>query len=141
MFVLKWSAVCLVAASLLGCSAGITESSNREKRSTVYYGQTTADLFENFGVPTHVYKLPSGVTVYAYHSERVVRDWARQFFYYCDLQFDTVDGHVVAWNSHGNQCALISEADEEAVYGNEFDRFMETNFSDFGYGDYNEPRS
>ena len=97
------------------------------------YGQTITDLFENFGVPTRIYKLPGGLTVYAYHSERVVRDWARQFFYYCDLQFDTIDGYVVAWNSHGNQCALISEPDEIAVYGNEFDRLTETNFLDYGY--------
>lgn len=124
---------CLAAACLFGCSAGIVDSSNREKRSIVYYGQTIADLFENFGVPTRIYKLPGGLTVYAYHSERVVRDWARQFFYYCDLQFDTIDGYVVAWNSHGNQCALISEPDEIAVYGNEFDRLTETNFLDYGY--------
>ncbi len=132
-FRMRLGIICAAAALLAGCSAGVLNSSNREKRSVVYYGQTIADLFENFGVPTRVYKLPDGLTTYTYHSERVIRDWARQFFYYCDLQFDTIDGYVVAWNSHGNQCALISEQDETDVYGNEFDRQMETNFLDYGH--------
>ena len=37
------------------CSSEIYE--NRETRSTVYKGQTTWDLYENFGAPTFAIRL------------------------------------------------------------------------------------
>ncbi len=86
-----------------GCS---TFTENRESRSTVYEGQTTWDLYENFGVPTRVLKIAPNEYQFYYHKEAITRDWTRLYYDYCDTVFVIVDDRVVDWDQTGNQCHI-----------------------------------
>lgn len=108
-----------------GCSA-FTE--NRESRSTVYEGQTTWDLYENFGAPTRVLKIGPNEYQFYYHKEAITRDWTRLYYDYCDTVFVIVDDRVVDWEQTGNQCHIyetegirdtsgrLSEPEDEVVW-------------------------
>lgn len=117
--------VAIVGIMLMsGCSA-FTE--NRESRSTVYEGQTTWDLYENFGAPTRVLKIGPNEYQFYYHKEAITRDWTRLYYDYCDTVFVIVDDRVVDWDQTGNQCYIyeaegirdtsgrLSEPEDEVV--------------------------
>ncbi|MDY6407439.1 MAG: hypothetical protein SPL08_01865 [Pseudomonadota bacterium] len=91
---------CFVAA----CSSEVEE--NRETRSTVYKGQTTWDLYENFGAPTFAVRVSPDEYHFIYRREEVTRDWTRMYFDWCDKVFVVVNDHVVDWDVDGNQCYL-----------------------------------
>ena len=89
---------------LSACSSGFVE--NRETRSTVYQGQTTWDLFENFGAPSYAVRKSANEFHFVYQREAVTRDWTRLFLDWCDMTFVVVDDHVRDWSYTGNQCYL-----------------------------------
>jgi len=102
----------LMATALLltSCSAGFVE--NRESRSLVYRGQTTWDMYENFGAPDFAVRVSPEETHFIYRREEVTRDWTRMYFDWCDMAIVTVNDRVVDWNFSGNQCT-INVGDEE----------------------------
>jgi hypothetical protein len=108
---------CLLLLGLLtaACSSDLQE--NRETRSTVYKGQTTWDMYENFGAPTHAIKISPEEIHFIYRREEVTRDWTKMYFDWCDMVFMTVDDYVVDWDSAGNQCHL--NVADEAIFPND----------------------
>ncbi len=100
----------LVGGLMLGgCASSLTE--NRESRSTTYVGQTTWDLYENFGVPTKAKQLSPNEFEFYYHREAITRDWTRLYYDFCDTTFYVVDDRVVDWAQSGNQCRInVAEA-------------------------------
>ena len=93
--------VCLCMAS---CSSDIQE--NRETRSTVYKGQSTWDMYENFGAPNYAIRLSPNEVHFVYRREEVTRDWTKMYFDCCDKVFVVVDDYVTDWDVSGNQCYL-----------------------------------
>ena len=92
---------------LSACSADFVE--NRETRSTVYQGQTTWDLFENFGAPSYAERIAPNEFRFVYQREAITRDWSHMFLDWCDMTFVVVDDRVRDWHYSGNQCHLNVE--------------------------------
>ena len=97
-------ALCLMCFLATACSTEIQE--NNETRSTVYRGQTTWDLYENFGAPSYAVRVSPNEFHFVYQHEAITRDWTRLFFDWCDYTFVVVDDHVTDWAFEGNQCTL-----------------------------------
>lgn len=95
-------ALLLLCLSLSACEVGFEE--NREMRSTVYKGQTTWDLYENFGAPTKAIRVADNEFHFIYRREEITRDWTRMFFNWCDMTFIVVNDRVTDWLVEGNQC-------------------------------------
>lgn len=98
----------------VACSSDMTE--NRETRSTIYKGQSTWDMYENFGAPTHAVRLSPEEIHFIYRREEITRDWARMYFDWCDMVVATVDGYVTDWEVSGNQCFLNVADPDETIY-------------------------
>ncbi len=97
---------CLLFLGLLttACSSDILE--NRETRSTVYVGQSTWDMYENFGPPTFAVRVSPEEVHFIYRKEEVTRDWTNMYFDWCDMVVMTINDYVVDWDLVGNQCYL-----------------------------------
>ena len=117
--------VCLCLAS---CSSEIQE--NRETRSTVYKGQSTWDMYENFGAPSYAIRVSPNEVHFVYRREEVTRDWTKMYFDWCDKVFVTVDDYITDWDVAGNQCYLnvadpVDMPDTENPRVNVLDRYTE----------------
>ena len=99
LFTLIFMCLCIVA-----CSSDIQE--NRETRSTVYKGQSTWDMYENFGAPSYAIRVSPNEVHFVYRREEVTRDWTKMYFDWCDKVFVAVDDYITDWNVSGNQCYL-----------------------------------
>ena len=137
----------LLVLGLIACSSYIVE--NRETRSTVYRGQTTWDLYENFGAPTFAVRVSPNEVHFVYRKEEITRDWTQLYFDWCDKVFVVVDDRVVAWDVNGNQCYLnvaddVPMPDEENTRQNVRQRYsgnMMTSYAeveDYEYSDDEE---
>lgn len=93
------------------CASEIQE--NRELRSTIYRGQTTWDMYENFGAPKQAVRISPNEVHFIYRREEVTRDWTQMYFDWCDMVVMTVDDRVVDWDLTGNQCFLNVADDVE----------------------------
>ena len=96
----------LIMLGLLVGACGSDIEENRETRSTVYKGQTTWDMYENFGAPTYAIRISPDETHFVYRREAITREWTRIYFDWCDMVFVVVDDHVTDWDVTGNQCYL-----------------------------------
>lgn len=105
---------CLLLLGLLTTACSLDIQENREPRSTVFKGQTTWDMYENFGAPTHAVRISPEEIHFIYRREEVTRDWTKMYFDWCDMVFMTVNDYVVDWDFAGNQCHL-NTADEAFV--------------------------
>ena len=94
----------LFTSLVAACSSEISE--NREIRSTIYQGQTTWDMYENFGAPTKAIKISDKEYHFIYQREEVTRDWTNMYFDWCDMDVTVIDDRVADWNLSGNQCYL-----------------------------------
>lgn len=111
--------ILLLGLFTAACSSEILE--NRETRSTVYKGQSTWDMYENFGAPTHAVRISPEEVHFIYRKEAVTRDWTNMYFDWCDMVIMTVNDYVVNWDLVGNQCYL-NEADPVPVPEGENER-------------------
>ena len=118
----------LICLGLLtaACASDVVE--NRETRVTLYKGQSTWDMYENFGAPSYAVRVSPEETHFVYRREEVTRDWSKMYFDWCDMVVVTVDGYVTDWDLAGNQCYLkeAEPADPEAEYedrSNVMDRY------------------
>lgn len=111
--------ILLLGLFTAACSSEILE--NRETRSTVYEGQSTWDMYENFGAPTHAVRISPEEVHFIYRKEAVTRDWTNMYFDWCDMVIMTVNDYVVDWDLVGNQCYL-NEADPVPVPEGENER-------------------
>lgn len=130
--------------ALTACSSEIQE--NRETRSTVYEGQTTWDLYENFGVPTKAERISEEEIHFYYHREAITRDWTRMYYDWCDMTFVVVNDRVVDWWANGNQCFLnvgpgeaVSESEAEEEYNQESEEYPSEQVYEDGKDSYYPP--
>ena len=111
----RFLALILLGFMATACSSDIDE--NRETRSTVYKGQTTWDLYENFGAPNYAIRISPEEYHFIYRREEVTRDWTRMYFDWCDKVFIVVNDRVTDWDVDGNQCYLNVADDEDIPDG------------------------
>ncbi|MBO7244146.1 MAG: hypothetical protein J6V53_02545 [Alphaproteobacteria bacterium] len=95
-----------------------------EPRSTIYIGQTAADVYENFGMPTKIKRLGNNKQILIYHKQEIEKDWAYRYFHECELKFYMEDDRLVDWSKRGDMCAVkeLSSAIERPYFnlnGNE----------------------
>lgn len=122
----RFLTIILLGLLTVACSSEITE--NRETRSTVYKGQSTWDMYENFGAPTYAIRISPEEIHFVYRREAITREWTKMYFDWCDMVFVTVNDRIVDWDAAGNQCTLnIADPDdgpeEENERGNIWDRY------------------
>ncbi len=115
----------LAVLFLLSACLPASPIQNEISRSQIYYGQTLADLYENFGAPQQRERLPNGVGMYVYNQQEVVSERVEKFFYDCKLRVFVKDDHVIDWDWKGNNCQFTeggsdSELREEYEYGGWF---------------------
>ncbi len=97
----------LVMAGLLTVScASYDLEENRETRSTIYKGQTTWDMYENFGAPTAAVRLSPEEIHFLYRKEEKTREWTNVYFDWCDMVVIVINDRVEDWELSGNQCYL-----------------------------------
>ena len=96
----------LLTLALLTASCASELQENRESRSTVYRGQSTWGMYENFGAPTKAVRVSPNETHFLYRREEMTRDWTKMYFDWCDMVIVTVDDYVTDWDISGNQCHL-----------------------------------
>ena len=118
---------------LLGCMAAACSSEideNRETRNTVYKGQSTWDMYENFGAPNYAIRISPEEVHFVYRREEVTRDWTKMYFDWCDKVFVSVNDYITDWDLSGNQCYLnvaddVPVPDEENPRKNVFERYRD----------------
>ena len=120
--------------SLLTTGCGFQEYVHTtEPRSTIYIGQTAADVYENFGVPTKKEILSENEQVLTYHKQEIEKDWSYRYFHECELKFYMKDDRLVDWVKRGDICAVKElSSDRERPY------FNMTADGNISYGDHRE---
>ena len=73
-------------------------------RSQIYYGQTVADLYDNFGAPKRAIQYAYGVVEYTYVNDNLVSENADKHLLYCNLVVYAKDNRVIDWWGEGNNC-------------------------------------
>ena len=97
----------LIMAGLLTVSCASSDlEENRETRSTIYKGQTTWDMYENFGAPTVAVRLSPEEVHFLYRREARTREWTNVYFDWCDMVVIVINDRVEDWELSGNQCYL-----------------------------------
>lgn len=108
----KWIVVGFLPFLLIGCGANEYVHS-KEPRSTVYYGQSVADLYENFGTPTKATRISDNERILIYISQEIEKDWAYRYVRGCVMRFHLVDNRVVDWSADGQACLIQSREEGE----------------------------
>lgn len=93
---------------------------NEISRSQIYYGQTLADLYENFGAPQLRERLPNDVNMYVFNQQEIVSERVEKFFYDCKLRVFVQNDHVIDWDWKGNNCQF-KEGGSDSDLREEFD--------------------
>ena len=83
-------------------------------RSQIYYGQSVADLMDNFGLPKKATQYAYGVIEYAFIMENIIQENVDKRLLYCDLRVFVSNNRVIDWKAEGNNCH-IHEPDPEVV--------------------------
>ena len=134
---------CILLLGLLttACSSEILE--NRETRSTIYKGQSTWDMYENFGAPTYAVRVSPEEIHFIYRREAVTRDWTNMYFDWCDMVVMTMNDYVIDWDIVGNQCYLnvadtVSHPDGGNERENALRKYINTDGENASSYSYNE---
>ena len=83
-------------------------------RSQIYYGQSVADLYDNFGAPKKAKKHPYGVIEYTFTTENIAIQHLDKRLMYCDLFVEAQNNRVIDWFFEGNNCN-VKEPDPEVI--------------------------
>lgn len=73
-------------------------------RSQIFYGQTIADLQDNFGIPQKAERFPYDVVVYTYDRQDIVEGRTDKIVKNCILRVYVQDERVIDWEWKGNNC-------------------------------------
>ncbi len=98
----------LIGMTLTACGVQMNNP-NRERRSTLYKGQTVWDMYENFGVPKRREIISEDEVHYIYERQEITRDWSQMSIDYCTLVVYTSQDRVIGWDYEGNQCTVYEE--------------------------------
>lgn len=104
---------------LLLISLGACETSypiqNEVSRSQIYYGQTLADLYENFGAPQSGKRFAYGVSMYIFNQQEVISERVEKRIYDCKLRVFVQNDHVIDWDWLGNNCQFKEKGSDSQV--------------------------
>ena len=98
---------------------------NEVSRSQIYFGQTLADLYENFGYPQQKQTLLNDVTMYIFNQQEIISERVEKYFFDCKLRVFIQDDRVIDWDWQGNNCQfkengpdseLMEELEEESFF-------------------------
>ena len=73
-------------------------------RSQVYYGQSVADLYDNFGAPKKATRYAYDVVMYTFITENISVENLDKRLLYCNLWVYAQNNRVVDWIGEGNNC-------------------------------------
>ena len=83
-------------------------------RSQIYYGQSVADLYDNFGAPKKAIQYAYGVIEYTFTTENISIENLDKRLLYCNLWVYAQNNRVLDWKIEGNNCH-IKEPDPEVI--------------------------
>ena len=83
-------------------------------RSQIYYGQSVADLYDNFGAPKKATQYAYGVIEYTFITENISVENLDKRLLYCNLWVYAQNNRVLDWKSEGNNCHF-KEPDPEVI--------------------------
>lgn len=121
----KIATVALMPLLLSACSGGDDFIHSSEPRSNIYYGQTVADLYENFGTPTKATRFSENERVLIYFRQDIEKEWAYRYMHSCVMKVHLKDERVVDWSAQGTACvvhadpkpgSIIASIDDRGVY-------------------------
>ena len=102
----------------LSSCLSVSPIQNEISRSQIYYGQTLADLYENFGPPQKGERFSYGVSMYIFNQQEVVSERVEKFFYDCKLRVFVQDDHVIDWDWQGNNCQFKEKGPDSELREN-----------------------
>ena len=73
-------------------------------RSQIYYGQSVADLYDNFGAPKKAVQYAYGVVEYTFITENIAVENLDKKLLYCNMWVYAQNNRVIDWKSEGNNC-------------------------------------
>ncbi len=73
-------------------------------RSQIYYGQSVADLYDNFGAPKRAAQYAYGVIEYTFITENIAVENLDKRLMYCNMWVYAQNNRVIDWKSEGNNC-------------------------------------
>lgn len=88
---------------------------NEVSRSQIYYGQTLADLYENFGSPQQMERFSYGVSMYIFNQQEIISERVEKTFYDCKLRVFVQDDHVIDWDWQGNNCQFKEKGPDSQI--------------------------
>ena len=91
---------------------------NEISRSQIYYGQTLADLYENFGAPQRAERLAYGVSIYTFNQQEIISERVEKRFYDCKLRAFVQNDRVVDWDWQGNNCQFKEKGPDSQIRDN-----------------------
>ena len=107
---LIWSCLLLIVG---GCSRpNIIETPL--SRSQIYYGQSVANLYDNFGAPKKAAQYAYGVIEYTFITENIAIEHLDKKLLYCNLWVLAQNNRVLDWKFEGNNCN-VKEPDPKVI--------------------------
>ncbi len=88
---------------------------NEISRSQIYYGQSLADLYENFGAPKKGERFSYGVSMYIFEQQEIISERVEKSIYDCRLRVFVQDDHVIDWDWQGNNCQFTESGPDSQV--------------------------
>ena len=73
-------------------------------RSQIFYGQTVAELQDNFGVPSKAERFAYDVIVYTFDKQDIVAGRVDKVVKNCNLRVFVQNDRVIDWEWKGNNC-------------------------------------
>ena len=83
-------------------------------RSQIYYGQSVADLYDNFGAPQRAAQYAYGVIEYTFITENIAIEHLDKKLRYCNLWVYAQNNRVIDWKYEGNNCN-VKEPDPKVI--------------------------
>ena len=83
-------------------------------RSQIYYGQSVASLYDNFGAPQKAARYAYDVIEYTFMMENVAVENVDKKLLYCNLWVYARNNRVIDWKFEGNNCN-VEEPDPEII--------------------------
>ena len=83
-------------------------------RSQIYYGQSVADLYDNFGAPKRAAQYAYGVIEYTFITENIAVEHLDKKLHYCNLWVYAQNNRVIDWKMEGNNCN-VKEPDPKVI--------------------------
>ena len=96
-------------------------------RSQIYYGQTLADLQDNFGPPSRAEKQPYEVIVYIYDKQDIISGRTEKIVKNCLLRVYTQDERVIDWEWKGNNCQFQVKKPKNLLLDDFYENFNSQN--------------